>query len=102
MIASLNGWHGPFKLTYSGQLLIDLQGLHVRALELGMAKIFRQALAAVLSQLKQSAREFGEALFDYKHVALQVRLGVIAPLAVQYAVHHQDPIVLLRQFVPLF
>jgi ATP-dependent protease HslVU (ClpYQ) ATPase subunit len=102
MTPSLNGWHGPFKLSYSASLLTDLQGLFARAKEVGLGEMFRAALAAILSRLKQSAREFGEALFDYKHVELQFRVGAIAPLAVQYAVHRQQPLVLLRQFVPLF
>ncbi len=64
----------------------------------------RQTLAAakvIDGRLRSAAREFGEPHFTLQQLALDIRLGVVSPLAVNYAVHHEQAVVFVQRFVLL-
>lgn len=102
MNPSPNGWFGPFQINYSDQFLAEAKSLQEQSDDQGLGPGFRAALEYLLRQIRQSARDFGEPLFNYYHLKLQFRIAVVRHLVIQYAVHHERPLVFLRKLVPLF
>jgi hypothetical protein len=61
----------------------------------------RRALDAaktIDTRLRSAARDWGEACLVRPHLALEVRLAVVPPLAVTFAVHQQLDVVFVQRF----
>lgn len=56
------------------------------------------AAKAIDALLRSAARHWGEACFALPLLALEVRLGIVSPLAVTYAVHQQRDVVFVQHF----
>ena len=54
------------------------------------------AFAEIVEQLRRHARTAGEANYNLTSLHLQVRTCAIAPLAVNYAVHEERPLVFIK------
>jgi len=54
------------------------------------------ALKRIVRQLEADARSVGEPIYLLKHAELQVRLTVVGPVAVEFAVHTSKPVVFIR------
>ena len=55
-----------------------------------------QSLKHIEERLRTDPREFGEPRHRLKHV--EVRVGVVSPVAVQYAVHDNHPVVFVLKY----
>jgi hypothetical protein len=60
----------------------------------GSAAEFLSALRAIDERLATDPLTFGEPRFHLKELRLEVRIAIVAPLAVSYAVHEEHPLVL--------
>ena len=93
-----NGANGPsYDIDYSALLLQQIKSLRDRAKAAGKSKDFREALAAVYSQLRSNPRQFGDPLFDYPNSPFTVYRGSRPPLIVYYAVHRQQSLVVIQK-----
>jgi hypothetical protein len=52
-------------------------------------------------RLRSAARDFGDLHFSPEELELDVRVAVVRPLAVTYAVHHRRPLVFVQRFTLL-
>jgi hypothetical protein len=59
---------------------------------------FLTALRVATQRLEDDPTVFGEELYDLPALQLTVRIGVILPLAVEFAPHATQPIVFVRSF----
>jgi hypothetical protein len=97
-MTTTNGADGPpYDVDYSVALLQQIKSLRDRARAAGKAKDFREALAAVYSQLRNNPRQFGDPLFDYTNSPFTLYRGGRPPLIVFYAVHRQQSLVVIQK-----
>jgi hypothetical protein len=89
-----------FRVSYSGVVRASLTQLlkdaSQRDPQLGRRAL--DAAKAIDTRLQASARDWGEACFIRPHLALEVRLAVVPPLAVTFAVHQQLDVVFVQRF----
>ncbi len=64
----------------------------------GTGQRLSAALRRIVSRLQKDPFSFGEPLYRLTTLNLQVRKGVIAPVAVIYGVHDELPLVLISGF----
>jgi hypothetical protein len=90
MTTEANG-QGPssesFEIIISGVVSDALKELQRRASEAGMGKLYLAALRRIVHKLQTEARHFGEPLYRLPVSKFVVRLAIVSPLVVNYAVH---------------
>jgi hypothetical protein len=90
-----------FQLVTCGSVRQALKELLVRAADLGLDEVVIQAVKQIQRQLTQDPFGFGEPLYRLPNLKMEVRLAIVPPLAVQYAVHQEKPLVYLKTVAPL-
>lgn len=60
-----------------------------------------EAVKIIHSRLETDPRDFGEPLFQVKHLQMEVRNGAIAPIGIEFGVHWTKPFVILRRVVEM-
>jgi len=55
--------------------------------------VFRE----IVRRLKYDPREFGEPMYELRVMHMQVRKAAIDPLYVEYGVHNEQPVVVIRR-----
>jgi hypothetical protein len=92
-----------FHVSYSGAVRADLKRLLEEAARHhpDFARAAIAAAKAIDARLRSAARDFGDRHFSLEELELDVRLAVVRPLAVIYAVHHRRPIVFVQRFTLL-
>jgi hypothetical protein len=80
----------------SGFVLQHLQQLQEQASEAGKGAGFLAAMAALYEHLRKDPMGFGEPLYRLPALELTVRVGVVLPLAVHFAVHDKKPVVFIK------
>jgi hypothetical protein len=90
-----------FQLVVSGAVLQSLKDLLARAAAVGLDDVVIQAVKQTRQQLTYDPFGFGEPIYRLQHLRLEVRMAVVSPLAVQFAVHQDKPLVILRSVTPL-
>lgn len=78
-----------------------LQTLYQQAMEKGTKDQFSSAARAIDERLKTDPLGWGEPTYHLQFMGLQVRLGVIPPLAVLFAVDENRHIVYVMRFTLL-
>jgi hypothetical protein len=78
-----------------------LKELLARAADVGLDEEVFRAIKRIQHQLTHDPLGFGEPLYRLPNMKLEVRLGIVPPLAVQYAVHQEQPFVYLKVVTPL-
>jgi hypothetical protein len=97
-MTATNGAEGPpYDIDYSVALLQHIKSFRDRARAAGKSKDFREALAAVYSQLRSNPLQFGDPLFDYTNSPFTLYRGSRLPLIVFYAVHRQQALVVIQK-----
>lgn len=56
----------------------------------------REALREIDRQLHAEPHTFGEPRNDYRALKLQLRVGIRPPLVVHFAVHEDEPLVIVK------
>jgi len=90
-----------YKVVLSGQLRDKLKELHRRAQDKGQAARVLSAVKRILTQLRMDPLRFGEPRYMLYHLQMEMRVGAVAPIWVQYGVHQERRIVFVRDFQPL-
>ena len=75
------------------QALKDLQR---KASQAGVGEQVLSAIKAIHERLANAPLEFGEPLYQLHTLKLLVRVGIMSPLVVEYAVYEEAPLVFLR------
>jgi len=89
-----------FRVGYSGVVRASLKQLLEETLRrdppLGRRPL--DAAKTIDARLRAAARDCGEVCFVRPDLALEVRLAVVPPLAVTFAVHQQLDVVFVQRF----
>ena len=87
-----------FEVSISGATRELLIRLHGEATANGLRAEFLAALRTISERLRHEPVTFGEELFDLRALQLNVKIGIILPLAVEFGVYQQRRIVFVRSF----
>jgi hypothetical protein len=93
-----NGQSRPHVVRMSAQTRDSVLALHREALEAGTGQQFLVAFRRIVDRLRGDPRDFGEPLYRLAALHMVVRQAVILPLVVDFAVHEDQPLVLIRGF----
>lgn len=94
-MSSSNG-HRHFKVVVSGKITQEIKAIA----EAGDGKII-EALRTIFQRLRSEPFDFGEPLYDLKHLDLQVRMGIHQPCVVIFALNVQARRVFISKFLVL-
>jgi hypothetical protein len=86
----------PYKVTHSALTGQEIKRLHQRAAQEGRGKQFVSALRAIYERLKNDPVNFGEPIFRLPALKLIVYQAGVSPVMVDYAVHEERRLVILR------
>jgi hypothetical protein len=75
--------------------------LYQQAVQAGIVGQVLQAVRVILKQLRTEPLRFGEPTHHLEQLGLEIRLGVVSPLAVRYAVHQTLRVVFITEFKTL-
>lgn len=76
----------------------QFQELYESARARGFGPAVLSAARRIIARLRLDPGEFGEPRFVLHHANLEVRVLIVAPLVVGYAVHHERRVVFIREF----
>src|SRR4051812_46972699 len=92
--------NGPFRVVYSGMAREELKSVVAKAArhstELGRRAT--HAARVIADHLARDPRTFGEPTHFLTELELEVRLGVVDPIAVSFAVHDRQRLVFVTGF----
>lgn len=94
-----NGRHRRFNVELLGIAREQYLGIAARAEVAGAGAAVRAAMRAIWSRLEHDPRGFGEPLYDLRKMRMQVLRGTVPPLYVEYGVHDDTPLVVIRRIV---
>lgn len=91
--------NGPsYHVDMSGSAKATLKQQHLEAAQKGEGKRFVAAFANIVDRLRHDPTDFGEPLYRLQALKLQIRQAVVDRLVVEYGVHADKPLVVIRRF----
>ena len=98
MTDSKNGFHPPsYRLGITGPAKDEYRQIGMEAAHLGLGQAVEQAMNGVVARLRRDPTSFGEPLYRMRKLKMVVRCAAIAPLFIEYGVHDDEPVVVIRK-----
>jgi hypothetical protein len=91
----------PFKVSSSALARSNLRELCSRAKARGQGEVVAAAVRTVIERLETDPLQLGEPKSNLPVMGLVMCVGVVGPLAVQFAVDEKNRIVYIKEFRPL-
>jgi hypothetical protein len=96
MMSHGNGHLEQFKVIISGRLKRVIEELHGQAAQLGLGREFLATLRKIHHNLETNPRTFGDPLFRLPSMKLLVYHAMVSRVAVDYGVHDENKLVIVR------
>jgi hypothetical protein len=96
MTSQGNGPPAVYAVKVSEQLKDTIRRLHEQAAQRGRGQQFLAALRAIHDRLRSDPLRFGEPLFRLPALKLLVFQVIVSPVVVDYAVHEEKRLVLVK------
>jgi hypothetical protein len=91
----------PFRVVYFGNTIQATRALADKASAIGIRQQFIDTLKAIQARLKQEPLTWGDPLFRFHHLGLEMRHGIQSLVHVYYAVDEANRVVYVRDLLPL-
>lgn len=75
----------------------ELRDFLNRAPTIAEDRRIREAFAAILDMLRDAPHLFGEPMYHLRGMRMEVRKAAVAPVYVEYGVHEDRPVVVIRR-----
>jgi hypothetical protein len=98
-MSGANGHHRRYTVEMLGRARDEYLDILRRADAVDRGSDVSDAYRNVLSRLASDPRGFGEPLYDLRKMRMQVLRGTVPPLYVEYGVHDDTPLVVIRRIV---
>jgi hypothetical protein len=98
MASEGNGQDVLYEVVISSQNAKLLKEVQKQLAIIGKGNGFLEALRQIYKELRTRPVEFGEPRFRLPALKLVVYQGAIRPLLVDYAIHEEYPLVVIREF----
>jgi hypothetical protein len=96
-MSSTNGRLRRFRLSFSRSVGNNVKRMLRRALRLGKEGELILALKKVQRALEYMPQTVGEPLYHLQTMKLEVRIVIVRPVFVEYAVHTEDYVVYIKR-----
>lgn len=96
-MSGTNGAPGRYQVQATGPAIQDAEEAALAAIGSGVGDAFQDSLARIWARLQRDPREFGEPMYHLDAMRMEVRKGAIAPVYIEYGVHDEQPLVLIRR-----
>jgi hypothetical protein len=93
--------YGPFQLELTANQRTRIRQLINQARSAGIGPSFIADLTAIVANLIDRPRDWGDPLHDLHSLDLTMFRGIHAKIAVTFAIHNRLPIVFLREIIPI-
>ncbi len=93
---SAEGRNGAYAIDLSEAVAERLKKLQRRASRRGLGHSFRRAFRRILARLRRDPTAVGELLYFLPALRLQMRIVVVAPLVIDFAVSEDHAVVYIR------
>ncbi len=101
-MGSSNGKPNPhYSLGALGSATTQLEEVLKRAAMAGAQDAVTSAFADIMARLRIDPNRFGEPLYHHRKSKMTIRCGIVAPLYIEYGVHDEQPVVVIRRVVAL-
>lgn len=100
-MAGMNGAHEPFTVEVTGFARAQIREISRRAIYTETGDAVAAAFRELLTRLRASARELGEPMYHLRKMRMEVRNAAVPPLYIEYGVHEEHPLVVIRQVARL-
>lgn len=87
-----------FEVSISGAVRDLLSRLRDQADDAGQRDQFLAALRTITTRLRRDPLAFGEEVFELRALRLTVKVGVVLPVAVEFAIYPDRRLVFVRTF----
>jgi hypothetical protein len=89
-----NGQH--YQISFFGTLAQELKKLKKRANAAGLGSAYVAALEYAIFRMQHDPWGFGELKALLQHARLHIHVAVIKPLIIEFGIHEDKPIVLIK------
>src|SRR5262245_40298830 len=93
---SAGGGNGAYAVDLSQAVAKRLKQLQRQATHRGLGDAFRRAFRRIVASLRRDPTNVGELLFHLPALRLQMRVVVVAPLVIDFAVSQENAVVYIR------
>ena len=101
-MVSTNGKPQPqFSVDTAGLAESQLLAIVGAAVKIGRHHLILPALKTIRLRLQTSPAEFGEPLYHIAKMKVTIYCAAVVPLYVEYGLHDENPVVMIRRFVAL-
>lgn len=100
-MADGNGHQAEFNVEFTGPARSELRALARRAVYARQGPSVAEALRQLLDRLTHDPKELGEPMYYLRSMKMQVRRAGRGPIYIEYGVHTDRPIVIVRRVVGL-
>lgn len=90
-----NGPSPPFQIGMSAKVADQIKAIAQQADALGQKQPYLEALRIIERRLRENPFDFGECRFHWSNIDSRCHIGAVRPVAVQFAIHEIQPVVLL-------
>ena len=87
-----------WSLGVTGAADAEFSDILTRSLTAGHEELIRTAALSIGEVLLRAPREFGEPLRHFRRMKMTVRTAAIRPLYIEFGVHDEQPMVVIRRF----
>jgi hypothetical protein len=90
-----NGQH--YGIAFFGSLAQEIDKLHDIAVAAGLGNAFLAALEYAVFRMQHDPWEFGELIQHLKHARLKIHIRIVKPLVIEFGIHEEKPLVLIKR-----
>lgn len=93
--------HSHYSLGSAGIATAQLEEILAAATAAGTQDAEIAAMTEIMAILRSEPKHFGEPLYHLRSMGMTIRCAVILPLYVEYGVHEEQPVVVIRRVLYL-
>lgn len=87
----------PYRTEFTGPAEADYLSIFQAASSAGVGRDILLAMRDILARLRLDPNVFGEPMYHLRAMKMAVRKAAIAPVYVEYGVHDDKPVVVIRR-----
>jgi hypothetical protein len=86
----------PYEVQCSARDAQAFKQIHQQAAQVGAGAQVVEAIRTVYEQLQTNPSGFGDPLYRLRALKLEVRVGIVPPLVVHFAISEDEPLVFIK------
>jgi hypothetical protein len=96
-VSEANGPSGEYQISTTGPAEATYLDIVTRAVAAGVGRPVVEAMRQIRGRLRADPRGFGEPMYHLRGMRMTVRKASIRPLYIEFGVHDEQPVVIIRR-----